>query len=95
MDFWKVNVRVILCKYSKCSMKEAALGKLPFCFVGFKMKPLIKSISYVTTKANSNFTGKHAERNNRSCSVYLMNHLFRHLYSNIGDDRMYRTLLIL
>ena len=36
-----------------------------------------KVFSSVKTKTNLNFAMKHAERNNHSFSVYLMNHLFQ------------------
>ena len=61
---------------------------LPF---GFKMKPLRKSIFQCWDKTNPNFVAKLAERSNHSflLSIWWIA-FFKHLYSLIRDNRMYR-----
>ena len=59
--------------------------------VGFK-KTSKKSVFQCLTKANSNFAVKPAEKSNHSCllSIWWIT-FFKHLYSLICDNGMYRT----
>ena len=61
--------------------------------VGFKIKPLRKAFSSVTTKTNPNLSGKLAESSNHSFLLPIWWFtFFRHPYSLTSDARMYRGL---